>query len=161
VEGDLDGKARVVAERHRMKVIAAFAVLVLLLTAGTGVARAQFGCSVDQWVIPADIFEANAQGLPHGLSTAQVVSLFAAAGMAISWSSPASPVEVIDHAMDSGGQGAQVDPAGVASGIRNILKQANGNPVSRTGTARARLLLPGGCTYQQTVFPSGIFEANA
>jgi hypothetical protein len=79
------------------------------------------------------------------------VSLFAAAGMTISWSPAASPVEVIDYAMDYGGQGAQVDPAGVARGIRNIIKQAEGNPVSytltfahpcRTSRSRARGCMP-------------------
>jgi hypothetical protein len=115
-----------------MRVISALAVLVLLLMAGTDAARAQSsngGCSSEQLVHPYNILKANAQGLPHGLSTAQVVSLFAAVGVTINWSPPESPVEIIDYAMDDGGQGAEDDV-----GLRDIVKQANGNPVSYTLT---------------------------
>jgi hypothetical protein len=120
-----------------MKLITAFGVLALFLTAGTGATRAQqspVGCTYQQLVDPEFIFDAKAQGLPRGLSTAQVVSLFARAGVTISWSPAASPVEIIDYAMDNGGQGAQVDQALVGLGFRNIIKQANGNPVSYTLT---------------------------
>jgi hypothetical protein len=120
-----------------MKVVTVLAALLLLMTARTGQVRAQstnLGCSLDQAVLPSGIFEANAQGLPKGLSTAQVVSRFAAAGITISWSPASSPVMIIDYAMDNGGQGAQVDRKLAAAGVRNLLKQADGNPVSFTLT---------------------------
>ena len=41
------------------------------------------------------------------VDVAQVVSIFAKDGMTIGWSPAASPVEIIDYAMDYGGQGAQ------------------------------------------------------
>jgi hypothetical protein len=90
--------------------------------------------------VPAAVFSTDASGLPDGLSTAQVVSIFAAAGLSITWSPAQSPVWIIDYHMDYGGQGAQVDPVLTAAGARNILKQANGNPVSYTLTFKHPVL---------------------
>jgi hypothetical protein len=120
-----------------MKLVTALAALALLLTAGTGAVRAQssFGSCTDDVVgAPVDVFRTNAQGLPHGLNVAQVVSIFAKDGMTIGWSPASSPVEINDYAMDYGGQGAQVDPLLTSVGLRNIVKQADGNPVSYTLT---------------------------
>jgi hypothetical protein len=111
------------------------AALAGILVSGA-VAHAQpsaLGCDARTLVIPR-VLTANVAGLPNGLSQDQVISDFAADGVGLTWSPASSPVLIIDFGQDYGGQGARTDSDLQAVNARNLIKQANGEPVSYTLT---------------------------
>ena len=111
------------------------ALALLLVAAENGVALAQQnGVTCANPVVPYDLFSVNATGLKNGLSTDLASHFFYEYGLTASWTPSQSPLEIIDYAMDYGGDGAQQDKDSLAAGYRNILKQANGDPVTYTLT---------------------------
>jgi len=115
--------------------------LMLAVGANSGVARAQSNttCPGAPFFVPA-FLAADARGLQNGLSTAEVARLFGAAGITLTWDPSESRLLIIDYGMDYGGEGAQLDKGLLAVGDRNIIKQANGNPVSYTFTFASTIL---------------------
>jgi hypothetical protein len=114
--------------------IAVVALVLAVASGGIAAGQNENLCSGAAPVLPLAVFDTDARGLAHGLPSDRVKQLFADSGVTVSWNPPESPLLIIDYAMDYGGDGARLDAGFTQVGLRNIVKQANGNPVSYTFT---------------------------